>query len=95
MKLSTWILIVLALGLGGTVYYLERRNTSAPGESVTARPVFTFKEDQVQDLTVKTQQQTLRFVRAKTGPAQGEKATSIWRMQSPVQAPANDASEAY
>jgi len=95
MKLSTWILLVLALGLGGAVYYLERRDTSTPGESATARPVFTFKEDQVQDLTVKTQQQTLRFVRAKTGPTERQKAASTWWLQSPVSAPANDASVAY
>jgi len=91
MKLSTWILVVLALGLGGVVYYLEGQDTSAPGESATARPIFTFQENQVQDLTIKTQQQTLRFVKV----GQDRQAASTWRMQFPVPAPANDASVAY
>lgn len=90
-KSSTLILLVLALGLGGAVYFWERQGTRPqPGEQ--AGSIFGFKEDQVQALTIKTQQQTLSFSRTKETPQnQGHR----WLLKTPTPVPASDASVAY
>lgn len=92
MKLqpSRLILLVIALSLGGTVYFLEHRT---PSQSNRAEPIFTFNENQVQSLTIKTRQQTLIFSRAEK-PSQPQQQ-SQWLMKTPLQSPASEASVAY
>lgn len=93
-KSSTLILLVLALGMGGAVYFWERQGTrSQLGEPAAAQSIFGFKEDQVQALTIKTQQQTLSFIRA--GEPQEKGNQNKWLMKAPTQGPASEASVAY
>lgn len=88
-KSSTLILLVLALGLGGAVYLWERQGSSQLGQA--GQPIFGFKEDQVQALTIKTPQQTLSFSRTKIPQDQGHR----WLLKAPTPVPASDASIAY
>lgn len=88
-KLSTLILVGIALALGGGVYFWERQGGPTQSEKTAAQPIFTFQEDQVQAFTIKTRQQTLSFVRT------GDKAKTAWLMKAPTQATASDASVAY
>jgi len=92
MKLpaSSLILILIALGLGGTIYLLERHPSSQ--SEISGEPIFTFKEDQVQALTIKTRQQPLAFARTEQ-PRQPQQ--SKWLMKTPLKAPASEASVAY
>jgi len=111
MKLqrSTWILLLVALGLGGGVFWLQRQGPAQP-EAVTAQgqPIFAFSEDQVQTLRLQTRQQTLIFRRGGAAvPAPSPdltgmvpqlpelSLTSSWQMQQPVQAPASDTAVTY
>lgn len=111
MKLqrSTWILLVVALGLGGGVFWLQRQVPAEP-EATTpqSQPIFSFPEEQVQTLRLQTRQQTLVFSRgAVSAPSPSPTSTgtvpqlpelsltSSWQMQQPVQAPASDTSVAY
>jgi hypothetical protein len=91
MKLqrTTLILLLLALGLGGIVYFYEIQGTTQRQETrEKQQQIFTFKEDQIQSLSVKKQNQTLQFDRVKDGKAE-------WRMQSPDKAPASEGAIAY
>ncbi|MBD2307654.1 DUF4340 domain-containing protein [Chroococcidiopsis sp. FACHB-1243] len=91
MKLqrTTLILLLLALGMGGFVYFYEIQGTPQRQEArEKQQQIFTFKEDQIQSLNVKTRNQTLQFTRdrdSKTG----------WRMQVPEKAPASEGAIAY
>ncbi|CAA9556692.1 hypothetical protein AVDCRST_MAG81-504 [uncultured Synechococcales cyanobacterium] len=91
LQASSLILIVIALGLGGTAYLLERHPSSQ--SEISGEPIFTFEEDQVQALTIKTRQQTLAFVRSER-PRQPQQQ-SKWLMTTPLKAPASEASVAY
>ena len=114
MKLqkTTIVLVLLALGLGGVVLVSELRGSKQGQEQqASGQRIFNFEESQVQAFTVKTEGQTLEFVKtaatnvpqptpsAKPSPAQkaaeSPKATSKWQLQAPVKAPADDASVAY
>ena len=86
-KLSTLILLFVALGLGGFVYFFEIRAAPQREEAQAEKQkLFDFTEDQVQAFTVQTKQQTLSFQRSDN---------RAWQMQAPTQTPANDASVAY
>lgn len=86
-KLSTLILLLVALSLGGVVYFFEVRGApQREAAQAEKQQLFTFTEDQVQAFTVKTRQQTLSFQRS---------SQRTWQMQTPTQTPANDASVAY
>ncbi|NMF63902.1 hypothetical protein DP115_14440 [Brasilonema octagenarum UFV-OR1] len=91
MKLqrTTLILILLALGLGGFVYFHEIKNAPEPKEVKQQQKIFSFKEDDVQSLTVKTQNQTLNLER--TDKSEEPK----WMMKSPEVAPASSAIVGY
>jgi hypothetical protein len=111
LQRGTIVLLLLALSLGGAVYWLERRRPAQPEASSSQdQPIFSFQEDQVQALQIETPQQVLGFVRGSEAAtpvpevpaASGEvpqlpdlPQTTDWRMQQPVQAPAQDASVAY
>lgn len=91
MKLqrTTLILLFLALGLGGFVYFNEIQNTTQQQEAQAKQQVFSFEAEQVQSFKVKTKEQTLLFER-------GEKdGKSIWQMLVPSNTLASDASVSY
>lgn len=87
---STLILLLLALGLGGFVYFYEIRGATQKQEAaVQAKQIFSFTEEQVAALTVKTQNQTLKFERVdKSGQ-------SSWQMKIPSNTPASGGAIAY
>ncbi|MBW4502377.1 MAG: DUF4340 domain-containing protein [Scytonema hyalinum WJT4-NPBG1] len=92
MKLqkTTLILILLALGLGGFVYFYEIKGTPQREEiKENKQQIFSFKEDDVQSLTVKTKNQTLNLERS--GKSDGSK----WEIKSPEIAPASNAIVGY
>ena len=91
MKLqrTTLILLFLALGLGGFVYFNEIQNNTQQQEAKAKQRIFSFEAEQVQSFKVKTKEQTLLFER-------GEKnGKSIWQMLVPSNTLASDASISY
>jgi predicted membrane metal-binding protein len=92
MKLqrTTLILLLLALSLGGFVYFYEVQGASQQQLALTKQQqIFSFEEEQVQAFTVKTQKQKLLFER-------GVKAgKSLWRMKAPSNTLASEASVSY
>src|SRR4051812_3572386 len=92
MKLprTTLILILLALGLGGFVYFSEIRGATVREETKEEnKQIFSFAADDVQSLTVKTKKLTLNLERSP------ESSNSKWVIKSPVSGPANDAIVSY
>lgn len=92
MKLqrTTLILLLLALGLGGFVYFYEIQGATQRQEAkAQGRQIFSFEEDQVQSFTVKTKEQTLLFERGN------QSSKPKWLMKAPSQTPASDASVSY
>ncbi|MDZ7968157.1 MAG: DUF4340 domain-containing protein [Nostoc sp. DedSLP03] len=93
MKLprTTLILILLALGLGGFVYFHEIRRATVQEEiKEQKQKIFSFGEDDVQSLTVKTKKFTLNLER---NPESSSKPK--WLIKSPILGPANDAIVSY
>jgi hypothetical protein len=92
MKLprTTLILIFLALGLGGFVYFYEIKGATQREEiKEKQQQIFSFTADDVQSLTVKTKKLTLTLERN----AQSDRPK--WLLKSPVSEPANDAIVSY
>ncbi|MEH2382252.1 MAG: DUF4340 domain-containing protein [Nostoc sp.] len=92
MKLprTTLILILLALGLGGFVYFYEIRGATVREEiKEQKQQIFSFAVDDVQFLTVKTKKLTLNLERNP------ESNNPKWLIKSPVSEPANDAIVSY
>ncbi|MHC0066882.1 DUF4340 domain-containing protein [Nostoc sp. UIC 10890] len=92
MKLprTTLILILLALGLGGFVYFYEIRGATVREETKEQKQkIFSFAEDDVQSLTVKTKKLTLNLERSP------ESSNPKWLIKSPISSPANDAIVSY
>ncbi|WP_298916307.1 DUF4340 domain-containing protein [uncultured Nostoc sp.] len=92
MKLprTTLILILLALGLGGFVYLYEFRGATVREEiNEQKQQIFSFAEDDVQSLTVKTKKLTLNLERSS------ESSNPKWLIKSPISGPANDAIVSY
>lgn len=87
MKLpkTTLILLLLALGLGGFVYFYEIRGATQRQEATATGEIFAFSEDDVKSFRIKTQSQTLKF----------EQIDSKWQMKEPSDTPASGASVAY
>ncbi len=88
MKLpkTTLILLLLALGLGGFVYFYEIRGAAQRQEAKSnAEELFAFTEDQVKSFSIKNQSQTLKF----------EQIDSKWQMKEPNDTPASGASVAF
>ena len=91
MKLqrTTLILLASALCLGGFVYISEIQRTHQQEAAKTIKqPIFSFKEDQIQSLTIYINEETLEFERV-TGKEPG------WRMKTPKDTPASDASVSF
>ncbi len=94
-KFNTLILLGIALGLGGAVYFWEAQGASLQtSQKAAAQSIFGFKEDQVQALRIKTPQQTLSLVRQNPSGTPAQK-NQPWLIKAPIQAPASDASVAY
>jgi hypothetical protein len=92
MKLqrTTLILILLALGLGGFVYFYEIKGAPQREEiKQKQQQIFTFQEDDVQSLTVKTQNLTLNLERNQKSDE------SKWLIKSPEVGPASNAIVGY
>ncbi|MEH2039056.1 DUF4340 domain-containing protein [Nostoc sp.] len=93
MKLprTTLILILLALGLGGFVYFYEIRGATQREEiKEQKQKIFSFAEDDVQALTVKTKKLTLNLERNPESSSNPK-----WLIKSPISGPANDAIVSY
>jgi len=91
MKLqrTTLILLASALLLGGFVYVYEIRGASErEAVKTTKEPIFSFKEDQIQSLTIYIDEETLEFERVS-----GQQTS--WRMKKPEDVPASDAAVAF
>ncbi len=92
MKLqrTTLILLLLALGLGGFVYFYEIQGATQRQEAkVKDQQIFSFEKEEVQAFKIKTPKQILEFERAD------EAGKPIWRMKSPSNTLASDASISY
>jgi hypothetical protein len=92
MKLprTTVILILLALGLGGFVYFYEIQGANQQEEiKEQKQKIFSFAADDVQSLTVKTKKITLNLERNNQSP------NPKWLIKSPISEPANDAIVSY
>lgn len=92
MKLqrTTLILVLLALGLGGFVYFYEVQGASQQQIAKDQKQqIFSFEKEQVQSFTVKTKEQLLFFER---GDKDGK---PIWQMKAPSNTLASDASVSY
>ncbi|MBW4688403.1 MAG: DUF4340 domain-containing protein [Komarekiella atlantica HA4396-MV6] len=92
MKLprTTLILILLALGLGGFVYFYEIQGATQREEiKEKNQQIFSFGEDDVQSLIVKTKNITLNLERNT------QSSNPKWLLKSPTSGPANDAIVSY
>ncbi|AFZ13917.1 hypothetical protein Cri9333_3078 [Crinalium epipsammum PCC 9333] len=96
MKLqwTTWILVLLALGLGGFVYFSEMKPArQQEAATIKERKIFDFDKDQIQSFTIKTPEQLLKFERVQQAGIEFSK--SPWQMKFPVDKPASDPSVAF
>ncbi|PAX55891.1 DUF4340 domain-containing protein [Brunnivagina elsteri] len=92
MKLqrTTLMLILLALGLGGIVYFCEMRNGNQAKESqANKQKIFDFAADDVRSLNIKTNNLNITIDRS-TNPNPPK-----WLLKSPVSVPASDASVSF
>jgi hypothetical protein len=87
---TTLILIFLALGLGGFVYFYEIRGETQREEvKAQQQQIFSFTEEDIQSLSIKTKDITLNLQR------NAETNNPKWLLTSPTSEPANDAIVAY
>ena len=94
MKLqrSTWILLSLALLLGGGIYFYEKQ--VAPQKEIvktTKKPIFLFKEDAIQSLTIYLNKKPLQIVKLERVSG----GTTQWQMKYPQDVPASDAAVSF
>ncbi len=92
MKLprTTLILVLLALGLGSFVYFYEIKGATQREEiKEQNQKIFSFVEDDVQALTVKTKKLTVNLERSN------QSSNPKWLIKSPISEPANDAIVSY
>lgn len=82
--------MLLALGLGGFVYFAEIRGANKQEEvKQTQQPLFAFSADDVQSLSIQTNESTINIERSDKAEA------PKWLLKSPVSADANDAIVTY
>ncbi len=86
LKPSTLGLLMTAILLGGVAYLVAQQGSPPTQEQAAATKLFSFEEDQIQGLTLKTGNQSIVFEKD---------SARVWQMRSPEQAVANDASIAY
>lgn len=84
---TSLILVLLAALLGGFVYFSETRKSAQPEQAQSeSKPIFDFKESDVQAITVQTSKQTVALEKDNS---------SQWIMQTPQKAPADEGTIAY
>jgi hypothetical protein len=85
MKLpaSTWILILLALGLGGFVYYQEvyRQSRSQVSQTQTQQ-LFDFKKEDIKEIAIEMPKQTIKLTKTT-------REINPWQLKSPYNVAAN------
>ncbi|MCL5286880.1 MAG: DUF4340 domain-containing protein [Acidobacteria bacterium] len=75
MKKGTLLMVLLAMALGGAVWYLEfKRAKPAEDEANSSKPLFTFKQEEITALTITRGSDALHF----------EKRGEAWRMTQPL-----------
>lgn len=81
MQKTTLFLVLLALGLGGYVYFNEI-HSPPPEETATTseETLFTFEQKEVQQLTIEREEETLTLIRSDEG----------WKMTKPEEAMAKE-----
>lgn len=93
------ILLFSALLLGGYVYFSELKKEPQPQTAQTeAKPIFAFKEAEIQAFTIKTAQQTLSFEQMPIAVPSGQKGLSpktLWQMTTPEKTAADQATVAF
>ena len=92
MKLqrTTLVLLVLAILLGGFVYFYEFQWKSQQEQvKKKKQQLFAFKEDDVKALKITTPSETINLERSP------EAGKTKWLMKSPDSVPANDGTVAY
>lgn len=91
------ILLFTALVLGGFVYFFDlRKEPQQAATKAEAKPVFTFKEGEVQAFTIQTSKQTLSFEKATIAPAKNPAIkASAWQMITPEKVAANEGTIAF
>ncbi|WP_066378605.1 MULTISPECIES: DUF4340 domain-containing protein [unclassified Anabaena] len=92
MKLprTTLILVLLALGLGGFVYFYEIQGATQRQEAKeNKQQIFSFAEDDVQSLSIQTEKLTLNLERNP------QSSNPKWLLKSPVSEPAHEPIVAY
>jgi cell division septation protein DedD len=95
MKLqrTTLVLLITATLLGSAVYFSEtQRAQNLEATKTTKEPIFSFKEDQIESVTIYVDKETLEFERIS---GQISKWRTNWRMKQPKEAPASDAAVAF
>ena len=95
MKLqrTTLVLLITATLLGSAVYFSEtQRAQNQEATKTTKESIFSFKEDQIQSVTIYLDRETLEFERVS---GQISKWRTNWRMKQPKEAPASDAAVAF
>jgi Domain of unknown function (DUF4340) len=87
---TTLILILLALGLGGFVYFFEIRGATQRQESQRNKPhIFSFAADDVRSLNINANNLNITIDRStSSNPPK-------WLLKSPVSVPASDASVSF
>jgi hypothetical protein len=87
---STLILLFLALGLAGSVYYYETQVVPQKELALEKeRQLFSFPAKQVVALTIKQEKQNLEFERVAVKPGNAVNS-SPWQMVAPINTPASD-----
>jgi Domain of unknown function (DUF4340) len=93
------ILLFSALVLGGFVYFYELKKQPQQTETQSeSKPVFAFKEEDVQAFTVQTSKQTFSFEKIPaTVPAnqKGLTTRAFWQMTAPEKTPADSGTVAF
>ena len=91
MKLqrTTWILVALALVLGGVVYFYEIQ-VKPKQEAIQAKQkqIFDFEEKEIKRLTIEKEEQVLEFERT-------DDENNPWQMKQPEDVSASDASVSF
>jgi hypothetical protein len=89
LQKTTWILIILAVGLTGLVYFYEFHDRANKEEVQSgAKKLFSFQEEDIQSIEINIKGENLKF--EITG--NGER---LWEMKSPETARASSAALSY
>lgn len=81
MRKSTFFVVLLAVTLGGAVWYFEfKREKPAEDAAAESKPIFTYKQAEVSSLTITRGGETIVL----------EKRGNAWRMTQPVDSATDD-----